>query len=106
MDKTQATVQSTTSTSGVDAILSGRPDAGVLCNDSSGLCLGSAGSVDASKSGAYTNIARLASQLGGVDVPLVSIETDKATTLIKEYNGHVVVLRTPATTLDERGGQS
>uniref|UniRef100_A0A7S2AAI1 Late endosomal/lysosomal adaptor and MAPK and MTOR activator 5 n=1 Tax=Trieres chinensis TaxID=1514140 RepID=A0A7S2AAI1_TRICV len=94
-DKTQA------ATSGVDAILSDRPASGVLCNDPSGLCLGSRGSVDVSKSGAYTSIVRLASQLCGVDAPLVSIETDKASTLVKEYNGYVVALRTPVTVSKE-----
>eukprot|EP00567_Pseudictyota_dubia_P003805 CAMPEP_0197446384 /NCGR_PEP_ID=MMETSP1175-20131217/11349_1 /TAXON_ID=1003142 /ORGANISM="Triceratium dubium, Strain CCMP147" /LENGTH=110 /DNA_ID=CAMNT_0042977491 /DNA_START=43 /DNA_END=375 /DNA_ORIENTATION=- len=82
-----------------EAILAGRPSSGVLCNDPSGLCLGFRGSVDSSKSGTYTSIARLAAQLdgsnGGVDIPLVSVETDKAATLIKEYDGHAVVLRTP-----------
>mmetsp|Transcript_54468 Transcript_54468/g.162771 ORF Transcript_54468/g.162771 Transcript_54468/m.162771 type:complete len:111 (-) Transcript_54468:163-495(-) len=95
MDKTQT-----------EAILAGRPSSGVLCNDPSGLCLGFRGSVDSSESGTYTSIARLAAQLdgsnGGVDVPLVSVETDKAATLIKEYDGHAVVLRTPVTVKERK----
>lgn len=89
-----------------EAILTGRPSSGVLCNDPSGLCLGFRGSVDSTKSGIYGSIARLAAQLdgsnGGVDVPLVSVETNKAATLIKEYDGHAVVLRTPVTVKEEK----
>lgn len=62
---------------------------GALCNDRNGRCLGFRGNIDASRSGAYTAIAKLASQLdstvdgsGGSrdrgDVPLVSIQTEKA----------------------------
>ncbi len=79
---------------------------GVLCNDQNGLCLGFRGDIDASRSGIYTSIAKLASQLdstvdgSGVrnnlqDVPLVSIQTEKSALLVKEYGGRTVVFRVP-----------
>ena len=84
----------------IDLVLS-RPNedgGGALCNDPAGLCLHSRGNIDASKSGSYTSLARLAARLdggNGVEAPLISIETDKAATLVKEYAGHAVVLRVP-----------
>uniref|UniRef100_A0A6S9CT86 Late endosomal/lysosomal adaptor and MAPK and MTOR activator 5 n=1 Tax=Ditylum brightwellii TaxID=49249 RepID=A0A6S9CT86_9STRA len=72
---------------------------GALCNDLSGLCLGARGEIETSKSGVYTSIARLASQLDsgreGGDVPLITIQTNRSALLIKEYYGHAVVLRVP-----------
>lgn len=78
---------------------------GALCNDRNGLCLGSRGNIDASNSGVYTAIAKLASQLDSTvdgsggnrqEVPLVSIQTEKAAILVKEYGGRTVVFRCPA----------
>ncbi|KAL7554406.1 hypothetical protein ACHAWF_017855 [Thalassiosira exigua] len=80
---------------------------GALCNDENGLCLGSRGNIDASKSGVYTAIAKLAAQLdstvdgsgsGGSqqEVPLVTIQTENAALLVKEYEGRTVVFRCPA----------
>lgn len=79
---------------------------GALCNDENGLCLGSKGDIDTSQSGVYTAIAKLACQLdstvdGGSggnrrEVPLVSIQTEKAALLVKEYGGRTVVFRVPA----------
>lgn len=77
---------------------------GALCNDENGLCLGVQGNIDASRSGVYTSIAKLASLLdntvdgtGGQhqEVPLVSIQTDKSALLVKEYGGRTVVFRVP-----------
>jgi len=96
---------------------------GALCNDQNGLCLGSQGDIDTSKSGVYTSIAKLASMLdssvdgssGGSakhntnqqqqqqqqEVPLVSIQTEKAALLVKEYGGRTVVFRVPTTDSDK-----
>uniref|UniRef100_A0A6U0KGZ7 Late endosomal/lysosomal adaptor and MAPK and MTOR activator 5 n=1 Tax=Minutocellus polymorphus TaxID=265543 RepID=A0A6U0KGZ7_9STRA len=77
---------------------------GALCNDPSGLNLHSRGNIDASKAGAYTSLARLAAQLdggGGVEAPVISIETDNAATIVKEYAGHCVVMRVPASKAEE-----
>lgn len=88
---------------------------GALCNDKNGLCLGYEGSIEASKSGIYTSIARIASLLDNTidgssasaksngsmkkennEVPLISIQTDQATLLVKEYGGRTIVFRVPA----------
>jgi hypothetical protein len=75
---------------------------GILCNDSSGLCLSSKGEIDSSNSGVYTNLVRLASQLqqqgeATDSAPLITIETDASALLVKEYDGHAVALRVPST---------
>jgi hypothetical protein len=75
---------------------------GILCNDSSGLCLSSKGEIDSSNSGVYTNLVRLASQLqqqgeATDSAPLITIETDDSALLVKEYDGHAVALRVPST---------
>lgn len=85
---------------------------GALCNDHSGQCLGSRGNIDASKSGVFTAIAKLASQLDSTvdgtgsnlrEVPLVSIQTEEAALLVKEYGGRTVVFRVP-TDADKAAG--
>ena len=79
---------------------------GCLVNDSNGLCLGSAGNIDASKASIFTSISKLAGQLdssvdgsgsGNVpESPLVTIQTDNASLLVKEYGGNkTVVFRVP-----------
>lgn len=90
---------------------------GALCNDPNGLCLGYEGSIDASKSGIYTSIAKLAGMLssssssstsnsnksssnnnakkGNNEVPLISIQTERASLLVKEYGGRTIVFRVP-----------
>jgi len=77
----------------------GAAKSGALCNDPSGLCLGSRGAIDSSKSGIYTSLVRLAAQIdhGGDtnDVPLITIETQDSAVLVKEYDGHTVALRVP-----------
>ena len=79
---------------------------GALCHDPNGLCLGSRGRIDAGKGGVYAAIAKLASQLDGTvdgttgggppEVPLVTIQTEKASLLVKEYGGRTVVFRCPS----------
>jgi hypothetical protein len=105
-----------THTDGIHKLLAERmaTGGGALCNDQNGLCLGYEGSIDASKSGIYTSIAKLASLLdttidgsssnnkkntikkGNNEVPLVSIQTEQATLLVKEYGGRTIVFRVPA----------
>lgn len=104
---------------GIDEILSIEKGGGALCNDASGLCIGSRGNISTTQAGAYTNIAKLASQLSGEEgdsntggkgkeeqqkeqqqhqvngFPLITIETDEAALLVKEYDGHTVVVRVP-----------
>lgn len=84
----------------VQSLLSGdgKGVGGALCNDPDGMCLGSRGDIDDSKSGVYTSLVKLASQLDpGSEPPLITIETDKAALLVKEYDGHAVALRVPVT---------
>lgn len=77
---------------------------GILCNDPNGLCLISKGNMDSdANSGAYTSLVRLASQLqpnqqqqnDTSPAPLITIETDETSILIKEYDGHTVAMRVP-----------
>ena len=118
-------------TDGISKLLAERmtEGGGALCNDQNGLCLGYEGSIEASKSGIYTSIAKLASLLdssvdgssktaaakgnnikkGNNEVPLVSIQTDQATLLVKEYSGRTIVFRVPAEgdgTLMESSGEN
>lgn len=60
---------------------------GALCNDHNGQCLGSRGNIDASRSGIYTSISRLAGLLDGSadgaggdrgEAPLVTIQTENS----------------------------
>mmetsp|Transcript_14109 Transcript_14109/g.29669 ORF Transcript_14109/g.29669 Transcript_14109/m.29669 type:complete len:130 (-) Transcript_14109:212-601(-) len=96
--------QNSSAPQGMDGILAERmaTGGGALCNDQNGLCLGVRGNIDASKSGVYTSIAKLAmlldngSQDDSNEVPLVSIQTDQAAFLVKEYGGRTVVFRVPA----------
>ncbi len=105
-------------TDGIHSLLAERmaEGGGALCNDKNGLCLGYEGSIEASKSGIYTSIARIASLLDNTidgsasasaksngslkkennEVPLISIQTDQATLLVKEYGGRTIVFRVPA----------
>lgn len=87
----------------VDSLISGDREGvgGILCNDPSGLCLASKGSIDASNSGVYTSLVRLASQLKNKgeatdSSPLITIECDTSAILVKEYDGHTVALRVPS----------
>lgn len=84
----------------VQSLMSGDREGigGAICNDRNGLCLGCRGAMDASKSGIYTSLIKLAAQLDpGSEPPLITIETDKAALLVKEYDGHAVALRVPVT---------
>lgn len=81
-------------------------DKSILCNDPAGLCLSWQGIDDkevkstVANSGIYTNLCRLASQLSqNTDQasPLITLETEDKTWLIKEYDGgHAVVMQVPS----------
>lgn len=78
-----------------------REGTGILCNDKMGLCIASEGvfACDEANSGVFTSMVRLASQLQGAanSSPLITIETDDASILVKAYDGHAVALRVPTT---------
>lgn len=102
---------------GIDALLNPPVSGGILCNDAQGLCIGSRGTIDTSQSGIYTTLARLAVRLdeqctdkdkpptndleapggggGSTTTPLITIETDRSTLLVKELEGKAVVFRVP-----------
>lgn len=77
-------------------------DTGILANDPMGLRIGSEGYVtEETNSGVFTNIMRLASQLQTDESvpnvsPIITIETDESTYLIKEYDGNTVALKVPS----------
>ena len=80
---------------------------GILCNDQTGLCLawsGAVDSTDASNAGIYTNLTRLASKLSQNNddaAPLITLETESAAWLVKEYDGgHAVALKVPSQTTE------
>ena len=95
---------------------------GALINDQNGLCLGSQGDISTNNSGVYTSIAKLANMLDNtVDGssgssssnspqqaknPLVSIQTEKASLLVKEYGCRTVVFRVPTETENKSEGSS
>ncbi|CAJ1952542.1 unnamed protein product [Cylindrotheca closterium] len=79
---------------------------GISCNDPSGLCLLSKGTMtSANNSGIYTTLVRLAAQLqtqqGNVEVPLISIETKSYSIMVKEYDGHAVAMKVPRTAAND-----
>jgi hypothetical protein len=102
---------------GIDVLLSPPVNGGILCNDAQGLCIGSRGTIDTSQSGIYTTLARLAVRLDErcavkdqpptddieaprgegirVTTPLITIETDRSTVLVKELEGKAIVFRVP-----------
>jgi hypothetical protein len=105
---------------GIDVLLSPHVNGGILCNDAQGLCLGARGTIDTSQSGIYTTLARLAVRLDGqcadkgqrptddtsteaprgeegirATAPLITIETDRSTLLVKQLEGKAVVFRVP-----------
>ncbi len=97
----------------VESLISGeRADVGgIMCNDPNGLCLISKGASmnsDNDGSGVYTSLVRLASQLSPHQrrqenenpqpPPLITIETDSTSILVKEYDGHTVALKVPNST--------
>jgi Ragulator complex protein LAMTOR5 len=103
--------QRSQSASLVDSLVSGDREGvgGILCNDSSGLCLASRGTMmgETGNSGVYTSLVRLASQLhqqgdsNGDATPLITIETEKSAVLVKEYDGHVIAVRVPSVATPE-----
>ena len=73
-----------------------------LCIDTSGLCIGSKGTmgmeINESKSGNFAALLSLASRLdtdGNSSPPFVTIETASSAFMIKEYDGNTVVLKVP-----------
>jgi hypothetical protein len=87
---------------------------GILCNDPTGLCLAWQGGIDnddAATAGVYTNLTRLASQLHNINdknedvAPLITLETESAAWLIKEFDGgHAVALRVPSRATSDTSG--
>jgi len=73
---------------------------GLMCCDQNGLCLKSKGDMNPLLSGSYTAVIRLAAQLKGFDgtptSPMVTIETNHFGTVIKQYDGHTVVMKAPS----------
>jgi hypothetical protein len=71
---------------------------GLMCCDQSGLCLKKKGDINPLLSGTYTAMIRLASQLEGFETTptVISMETDQSRTIIKQYDGHTVVMKVPA----------
>lgn len=102
-----STTQAVTSSSEANNATATASVDGLLCNDQSGLCLVSKGTMkDGKDSGAYTSLSRLASQLSfpnqeqttnmnSTESPLITVETDKNKILIKEYEGHAVAMKVP-----------
>lgn len=79
---------------------------GISCNDPSGLCLLSKGSMtSANDSGTYTTLIRLASQLQtqqrSVEVALIAIETKASSILVKDYDGHAVAMKVRRTAAND-----
>jgi len=93
---------------------------GALINDQNGLCLGSQGDISTTNSGVYTSIAKLANMLDNTvdgssgsssnqqqaEVPIVSIQTEKAALLVKEYGCRTVVFRVPTEAENKSEGSS
>jgi len=77
----------------VDEVMSQPSVTGVLCVDSDGLCVAANGSVSKTSSGL---IAAMASQAAGLrpnaPAPVVVLETDAGTTLIKSHSGTTVAV--------------
>ena len=73
---------------------------GLMCCDESGLCLKKEGDINPLHAGAYTAMIRLASQLEGFESTgtsaVISMETDRSSTIVKQYDGHTVVMKVPA----------
>jgi len=77
----------------VDEVMSQPSVTGVLCVDSDGLCLAAQGSASQTSSGL---VAAVASQAAGLrpntSAPVVVLETDSGTTLIKSHSGTTVAV--------------
>jgi hypothetical protein len=74
--------------------------AGLMCCDQNGLCLKCKGDMNPLLSGSYTAVIRLASQLkgfeGNTSSVMVTIETSNYTEVVKQYDGHTVVMKSPS----------
>jgi Ragulator complex protein LAMTOR5 len=97
----ESSVSSSMSNGGHSVLLAAgdtREGTGILANDPLGLCIGSEGHVVAdANSGVFTSMIRLASQLqnGAAVAPLITIETEDSTILVKAYDGNAVALKVP-----------
>lgn len=71
---------------------------GLMCCDQNGLCLKTKGDINPLHAGTYTAMIRLASQLDGIESTsvMVSMETDRSVTVIKQYDDHTVVMKVPS----------
>ena len=112
----------TNNTQGLTGLLAERmaEGGGALINDQNGLCLGSQGDISTNNSGVYTSIAKLANMLDNTvdgssgsssnpqqaEVPIVSIQTEKAALIVKEYGGRTVVFRVPTETENKSEGSN
>lgn len=87
----------------------------ILISDPTGLCLQSK-DLPPSDAGIYSSLTHLASQLSDAATagsssapPLITIETSRTITMVKEYDGHAVAVQVPVRQGEEeatRGQQS
>ena len=72
----------------------------MLCTDSDGLCLAATGDFPEETSGIYHNLIQMASQLtssaGGEHAPVIRIETDDGSIIVKTYESYTVAVQLPA----------
>lgn len=71
----------------------------MLCTDSDGLCLAASGDFPEETSGIYHNLIQMASQLtssGGEHAPVIRIETDDGSIIVKTYESYTVAVQLPA----------
>jgi len=92
----------------IDDVMSQPSVTGVLCVDSDGLCVAAHGSASQTSSGL---VAAVASQAAGLRpnalAPVVVLETDGGTTLIKSHTGTTVaVYKSAASRKDMNAGAS
>lgn len=83
----------------VDEVMSQPSVTGILCVDSGGLCVAAHGSASKTSSGLVSALASQAAALRpDAPAPVIVLESDAATTLIKSHSGTTVaVFKSPAT---------
>lgn len=71
----------------------------MLCTDADGLCLAATGDFPEESAGIYHNLIQMASQLSAVGehAPVIRIETDDGSTLVKTYDAYTVAVQLPVT---------
>ena len=80
---------------------------GVLCSDTSGLCLISEGAMKGN-AGVYTSLARLASHLSPQEegnMPLITLESKSYAVVVKEYDGRTVAIQVPSAGMEGSNSQ-